>query len=135
MSFDTVKQIMEEAGSGYLATTDGDRAYVRPMGSPQWVGSELWMATGLNSGKVAQIKKRNRVEFCIADKAWRFLRIAGTCSISQDTTDRQTFMDRVPVITQYFSGATDANYAVLRIKVETMQLVTPQGETSVQPPR
>jgi len=134
MSIEAVKEIMAEAGSGYLATTDGEKASVRPMGCPQWVEGELWFATGINSAKVAEIRRKSRVEFCIADKAWRFVRIAGACIVSTAMDDRQAFWDRVPVVKDYFKGVDDPNYAVLRVKVDSIRLMTEDGETIVELP-
>jgi hypothetical protein len=61
MSIEMVKAVLAEAGSGYLATTEGEQAAVRPMGCPS-----LWATNfGLRPESTAQ---KSRVEFCEADK-------------------------------------------------------------------
>jgi general stress protein 26 len=134
MSFETVVQIMEEAKSGYLATTDGERPGVRPMGCPQWIDGELWLATHIGSAKVADVRKKARVEFCIADQNWRYVRISGRCRVSTDKADRQAFLDRVPVVKEYFDGVDDPGYAILRVAVDDIRLMTNEGETHVAVP-
>lgn len=135
IEIETVNEIMVQAGSGYLATTDGEKASVRPMGCPQWVGGELWLATNTKSEKIRDIQKKNQVEFCIADKSWRYVRIAGTCTLSEDVKDRKTFWDRVPVIKEYFKGEHDPHFGILRIKVKSIRLMTEKGETILDAPK
>ncbi len=135
MSMDTVKAIIAQAKAGFLATTDGSRATVRPMGSPTWVGHELWFASAVKSTKVEDIKKKPCVEFCAADSQWRHVRISGLCKVSTDRADRQKFIDLVPSAKDYFKGIDDPNYAVLRIKIEHIRLNTGEttGYTEVKP--
>lgn len=123
MSFDQVKKIMEEAGVGFLATTDGDRAAVRPMGGGIWVGRELWYATSLSSAKVAQIKKKPSVEICYADKQWRHVRISGNCAVSTDNADKKKIYDALPILRKYYKNPADPALAVLRIKVKKVRLM------------
>jgi len=124
MSMALVKQIMKDGGSGYFATTNGDRPEIRPMGSPTWVEGELWLACGLNSDKVRDIRKKPRVAFCIADHQWQHVRISGTCTVSTERADRETFLRLVPATKDYFDGADDPNFAVLRTKVDRVRLMT-----------
>jgi general stress protein 26 len=62
------------------------------------------------------------------------VRIAGTCSVSTDKDDRETYLDLVPEVRSYFSGADDPRYVGLRIKVEAIRLMTQEGETLVDTP-
>jgi len=135
IDIDTVNEIMAQAGSGYLATTDGEKASVRPMGCPQWVGGELWMAANTKSEKMSDIRKKNQVEFCVADKAWHYVRIAGVCTLSEDPKDRKIYWDRVPIIKEYFKGVHDPDFGILRIKVKSIRLMTEKGETLVDVPK
>lgn len=121
MDMERVKALMKEVGSGFLATTDGDRAAVRPMGGWAWVESELWCATGLDSAKVADIRKRPHIEYCFMDPQGRHVRIAGRCSVSSELSDRKQLLDLVPGIAQHIQGAEDPNYAVLRLSVGSVR--------------
>jgi len=123
MSFEQVRKIMEEAGSGFLATTDGERAAVRPMGGGTWFGRELWFATSADSAKVAEIKKKPSVEFCFMDKEMRHVRISGRCAVSTDDGDKKKIYDAIPVLKRYYKTPTDPGLVVLRTKVDKIRLM------------
>ena len=133
MNFEEVLKVMKEAVSGFLATTDGERAAVRPMGGWAWVGKELWCATGAKSAKVAEIQKRPWVEYCFADKAWNHVRITGTTTVSSEDADKKKLYDLVPLLKNYISDPKSPEYAVLRTKVEGIRYAsaTDTGYTDV----
>ena len=116
-----VKTLMQEAGTGLLATTDGQRAAVRPMGGWAWVGQELWCATGLQSAKVAEIRKCPHVEYCFMTADGQHVRIAGPCAVSTDPEDKKRLFDTVQMLRNYVDGPDDPNYAVLRLTVESVR--------------
>jgi general stress protein 26 len=124
MSFADVKKMMDEVGSGFLATTDGERAAVRPMGGGTWFGRELWYATNIDSPKVAEIKKKSSVELCYADKEWRHVRITGKCVVSTDNNDRQKLYAALPILKKYYKSATEPSFAVLKIKVDKIRFMS-----------
>jgi general stress protein 26 len=123
MSFDEVKRIMKEAGAGFMATTDGEHAAVRPMGGGTWFGRELWFATGANSAKVAEIKKKPSVEFCFMDKEMRHVRISGKCTVSTDNGDKKKIYDAIPQLKRYYKTPADPGLVVLRTKVDRIRLM------------
>ncbi len=123
MSMETVKQIIKEAGAGFLATTDGDRPGVRPMGGGEWVGQEMWLASGKDSAKVADIQARPRVEICYMAPDYRHVRIAGECRVSTAPADKERLFKLVPMMEQYFSGPQDPGFVVLRLKPDSIRLM------------
>ena len=123
MNTDIVSQIMEEPESGFLATTDGERASVRPMGSQVWVDGELWMACSPRSAKADDIRKRPQVELCFMAKDCRHVRIEGTCTVSMDNADQQRYVGLMPGMTQYFDEPMEENLAVLRLKVSRIRVM------------
>jgi len=123
MSMEQVHAIMKEAGACFMATTDGQKAAVRPMGGGARVGDELWFATAANTAKVAEIKAQPSVELCYANKQWRHVRISGTAVVSTDGAEKKKLFDMVPVLEKYFSGPEDPVYVVLKIKVERIRLM------------
>jgi len=123
MSMERVKAIMKEAGWGDLATTDGERAHLRPMGGWAWVGGELWCATGAASDKVAQLKQHPDAEYCFTDKEGRHVRIAGPCSVSTDQTDKDTLYELVPALKQHIPDPKSPEYVVLRMKPKRIRLM------------
>ena len=121
MDMEQVKTLMKEVGSGFLATTDGERATVRPMGGWAWVEGQLWCATGLDSAKVADIHERPHIEYCFMKPDGAHIRVAGTCAVSTEQADKTRLLDLVPGIGQHIQGAEDPNYAVLRLTVESVR--------------
>lgn len=121
MNLEEAKKVMKDADNGFLATTDGERAAVRPMGGWAWVGRELWCATGAKSSKVAEIKKKSHVEYCFADKNWKHVRISGPTSVSADNADKQKLYDLVPELKKYISDPKSPDYVVLRTRVEKIR--------------
>ena len=52
MSLEMVKKFTAEVGWGFLATSDGKKVGVRPMGSCVWMDKELWCATSNGTEKI-----------------------------------------------------------------------------------
>lgn len=52
-----VKNLMKEVGWGFLATSDGIKVDVRPMGSCVWMDNELWCATRAGTEKILQLRR------------------------------------------------------------------------------
>jgi uncharacterized pyridoxamine 5'-phosphate oxidase family protein len=123
MSIEIVNQIMQEVSSGFLATTDGDRASVRPMGSAVWVDRELWMACSPRSAKADDVHKKPQVELCFMDKDCRHVRIDGTCTVSMEKADQDRYLKLMPWATNYFEEPMSENMAVLRLKVGRIRLM------------
>ena len=122
MSMDRVKALMKESGWGHLATTDGKRASVRPMGGWAWVEGELWCATGAGSDKVAQLKQHPDAEYCFIDKQGRHVRIAGPCTVSTDQTDKDELYELVPALKQHIADPKSPEYVVLRMTPKRIRL-------------
>ncbi len=128
MSLETVKKFMKEAGWGFLATSDGNKASVRPMGSCVWMGNELWAATRSGSEKTLQLRKVPYAEYCFSDKEGRHVRISGSCTISTDNDDKLKLYEAVPVLRKYYSDPTAPEYVVIRMKPDRVRLMAQLGK-------
>ncbi|RKY29218.1 MAG: hypothetical protein DRP79_01010 [Planctomycetota bacterium] len=137
MDFEDVQRIMKEGGVGLPATTDGERAALRPMGGWAWVGGELWCATLDKSAKAADIRKKPYVEYCFNDKAWNHVRISGPTTISTDNADKKKLYGLVPILKQYIDDPESPEYVVLRTRVERIRYIgaTETEYTDVAPPK
>ena len=124
MNVDEVKAFMKEVGWGYLATTDGEKVGVRPMGGWAWVEGELWCASGKPSDKVAQLEKVPHAEYCFCSKDGRHARIAGSCTVSTDQEDKSTLYELVPALKDHISDPTSPEYVVLRLKPDRIRMTT-----------
>ncbi len=124
MSMKTVKAVMKAARVGMLATTDGKRAGVRPMGGWVWAGKELWCAAGASSDKVREIAEVPRAEYCFLDPRGRHVRLAGRCAASGRLADKQQYLVLNPGAKDYVGTAETPGWVVLRLKPTRIRLMT-----------
>lgn len=127
MSMETVKSVMKQAGWGFLATTDGKQAAVRPMGGWAWVGKELWCATGARSDKVRELKKCPLAEYCFCDREGRHVRLSGSVDISTRQADKDKLYGLVPALKEHIDDPKSPEYVVLRMKPTRIRLMATTG--------
>jgi uncharacterized pyridoxamine 5'-phosphate oxidase family protein len=128
MNFETVKSFVKEVGWGFLATSDGNKVGVRPMGSCVWMGSELWVATTDGTEKIMQLRKVPYAEYCFCDKEGKHLRIAGSCIISTNNDDKLKLYKAVPILKKYIKDPAEPTYVVIRMKPERIRLMAESGK-------
>ena len=128
MILETVKHFMKEVGWGFLATSDGNKVGVRPMGSCVWIGSELWAATRVGSEKIAQLRKVPHAEYCFSDKEGKHVRIAGTCSVSTNNDDKLKLYQAVPALKNYYKDPSVPEYVVIRMKPRSIRWMAGVGK-------
>jgi uncharacterized pyridoxamine 5'-phosphate oxidase family protein len=127
MSLEIVKSLMKEAGWGFLATTDGKKVGVRPMGSCVWMDNELWCATTDETEKTVQLRKIPYAEYCFCDKEGKHVRISGPCAISTNNGDKLKLYEAVPILKDYIKDPSTPEYVVIRMKPERIRLMTQAG--------
>ena len=123
MDFEGLKAVMKEARWGYLATTNGKRPGVRPMGGCGWFGKEFWCATGLKDSKTQDIKEVPYVEYCFSDKEGRHVRLFGKCEVSTDVEKKGKLLELHPVLKQYVGDANNPDYVVLILRPESVRFM------------
>ena len=128
MSLSMVKKFMTEVGWGFLATSDGNKVGVRPMGSCVWMGNELWAATGEGREKVFQLRKVPYAEYCFSDREGKHVRIAGSCTISTNNDDKLKLYEAVPSLIKYIKDPSEPTYVVIRMKPERIRLMAQAGK-------
>jgi uncharacterized pyridoxamine 5'-phosphate oxidase family protein len=128
MNFETVKNFVKEVGWGFLATSDGNKVGVRPMGSCVWMGSELWGATTDGTEKIMQLRKVPYAEYCFSDKEGKHVRIAGACTISTDNDDKLKLYETVPILKKYIKDPAEPTYVVIRMKPERIRIMAEAGK-------
>jgi uncharacterized pyridoxamine 5'-phosphate oxidase family protein len=128
MSIDMVKNLMKEGGWGFLATSDGIKVGVRPMGSCVWMDNELWCATTDGTDKIKQIREVPYAEFCFSDREGKHVRIAGLCAISTNNDDKLKLYEAVPILKKYIKNPTEPTYVVIRMKPERIRLMAAAGK-------
>lgn len=126
MTFDEVKQLMKDVGWGDFATTDGTTVGVRPMGGWSWFEGELWCAADGASDKVAQLRAVSHAEYCFSRPDGMHVRLAGSCTVSEDLEDKKRLFDAVPALKEYVKDPAAPGYVVIRMKPDRVRaMVTP----------
>jgi general stress protein 26 len=113
MSFEIVKQMVLDAGMGYLATVDGDQPRVRTMIPILKDDGRLLMATFSNTKKLGQIAKNSKVEICFVDRKLSHCRIEGRASVSGDQALKEELWNKQLMLRQFYSGPEDPNFILI----------------------
>ena len=119
---------MKEVGWGLLATSDGNKVGVRPMGSCVWMGNELWAATTDGTEKIIQLRKVPHAEYCFSNREGKHVRIAGLCTISTNNDDKLKLYEAVPILKNYIKDPAEPTYVVIRMKPERIRLMSEAGK-------
>jgi len=114
---------MKKVGTGFLATTNGRRPTVRPMSAYLWVGGDLWLATGAKSVKVADARLRPAIEFCVMDKDFAHVRIAGRCILSNRPADKKRMFAAYDWMKLFFESAESPGWSVMKIRPTSIRLM------------
>ena len=109
-----VEQFLKEAGTYYLATTDGDQPRVRPFGTIHIFEDKLYLQTGKVKDVSKQIHANPKVEIC-AFKDGEWLRVSGELVEDDRREARQSMLDAYPELQQMYS-ADDGNTEVFFLK-------------------
>ena len=115
MNLEELKQFIKQVGWGFLATTDGRKVGVRPMGGFAWKDNQFWCATSASSDKVAQLTKVPYAEYCFCDSTGKHVRIAGPCSISADNAEKLWLYKAVPALKDHIPDPAGPRYVVLKM--------------------
>ena len=122
-----VKKFVAEVGWGFLATSDGNKVGVRPMGSCVWIGNELWCATTDGTEKIMQLRKVPHAEYFFSNREGKHVRIAGTCAISTNNDDKLKLYEAVPALKKYYKDPTIPEYVVIRMQPERILFMAQTG--------
>jgi general stress protein 26 len=134
MSNDIIRQMVLDAGMGYLATCDGDQPRVRAMMPILRDDGTLLAATFPHTQKVPQIKKNPQFEICFVDRKLSHCRFEGKAAVSDDKALKEELWDKQMMLRQFFSGPADPNFILLVFKptrVMTMN-IGEKGYTEVK---
>ncbi len=115
MSMETIRQLILDAGMGYLATCDGDQPRVRAMMPILRDDGKLLAATFPHTKKIAQIAKNPKVELLFVDRKLSHCRIEGKAVVSQDETLKEELWNKQMMLRQFFQGPQDPNFILIVI--------------------
>jgi general stress protein 26 len=123
MNIEQVKQFIKEVRWGFLATTDGRKVGVRPMGGLAWKRNQFWCATSASSDKVSQLRKVPYAEYCFCDSTGKHVRIAGPCSISTDNAEKLWLYKAIPTLKDHISDPASPDYVVLKMTPDNIRIM------------
>lgn len=112
-----VYSFLEEAGTYYLATAEGDQPRVRPFGTALIYDGKLYIQTGKVKDVSKQIAANPKVEIC-ACKGGEWLRITGELVNDDDRDVKVAMLEKMPSLKAMYS-ADDDNTQVLYFRNAT----------------
>jgi len=123
MNIEQVKQFIKDVHWGFLATTDGRKVGVRPMGGLAWKDSQLLCATFSKSDKVAQLRKVSHAEYCFCDSTGKHVRIAGPCTVSTDNAEKLWLYNAVPSLKDHIPDPASPQYVVIKMSPDNIRVM------------
>lgn len=112
-----VAKFLQDAGTYYLATMEGDQPRVRPFGTAHVFEGKLYIQTGKVKDVSRQIHANPKVEIC-AFKDGEWLRVAGELAEDDRREARQSMLDAYPSLRNMYSE-DDGNTEVFYFKDAT----------------
>ena len=112
-----VYQFLEDAGTYYLATVEGDQPRVRPFGTAILCKNRLYIQTGKVKSVSKQLSANPKAEIC-AFKDGKWLRVAGELVNDDDRDVKVAMLEKMPSLKGMYSP-DDGNMQMLYFKNAT----------------
>lgn len=113
-NIERVYEFLNEAGTYYLATVDGDQPRVRAFGTILLYDEKLYIQTGKIKDVSKQIKANPKVEIC-AFKDGKWVRIEGILENDDNRDVKVAMLEKMPNLQGMYS-ADDDNMQMLYFK-------------------
>jgi general stress protein 26 len=125
MTLEQVKDFIKQVNWGFLATTDGKKVGVRPMGAVAWKDGKFLCATFSASDKISQLKKVPYAEYCFCDATGKHVRIAGPCTVSTDNAEKLWLYKELPELKKHVSDPASPDYVIIKMTPENIRVMNP----------
>lgn len=112
-----VCRFLNDAGTYYLATVEGDQPRVRPFGTALLYGGRLYIQTGKSKAVSRQIAANPKVEIC-AFLQGTWLRVAGELAEDEDRDVKVALLQKTPQLKPMYDP-DDGNMQMLYLKGAT----------------
>ena len=112
-----VCQFLDEAGTYYLATVEGDQPRVRPFGTALLYEGKLYIETGKVKNVSKQLAANPRAEIC-AFKDGKWLRVAGELIDDENRDVKVAMLEKMPSLAGMYSP-DDGNMQMLYFRNAT----------------
>jgi len=113
MSKDVVRQMVVDAGMGYLATCEGEQPRVRAMMPILRADGTMLAATFPHTRKIQQIRKNPRFEMCFVDRKLSHCRFEGKAAVSDEMALKEELWNKQMMLRQFFSGPQDPGFVLI----------------------
>lgn len=109
-----VTRFLQEAGTYYLATAEGDQPRVRPFGTAHLFEGKLYIQTGKVKAVSRQILANPKVEIC-ASLGGEWIRVTGELVEDDRREARHSMLDAYPSLQKMYA-ADDGNTQVFYLQ-------------------
>ena len=120
-------ELIRPGANFILATVDGDAApHTRWMGAAALEKPDrVYMVTGARSHKVVHIEVNPQVQMLFNSEGFEEVAaIGGIASVVEEDAVKRRIFEAVPTAGDYFEGPEDPNFAVIAVRMQTIELVT-----------
>ena len=124
-----VCKFLDEAGTYYLATEEGDQPRVRPFGTALVYGGKLYIQTGKVKNVSKQLAANPKAEIC-AFRDGKWLRLAGELVDDDNREVKTAMLEKMPVLRGMYSEDDD-NMQVLYFRNATATFASFGGAPEV----
>jgi uncharacterized pyridoxamine 5'-phosphate oxidase family protein len=105
-------EFLQESGTYYLATTEGDQPRVRPFGAVFEYEGKLYFATSNTKKCFKQMLENPKVEICGMNKEGQWIRVSGEVANDDRREVREAALEAIPSVKSMYS-ADDGIFSVL----------------------
>ncbi len=116
-NIERVAQFLDEAGTYYLATVEGDQPRVRPFGTVLVCDGKLYIETGKVKNVSRQLAANPKAEIC-AFKDGTWLRVAGELINDDDREVKVAMLEKMPSLKGMYNP-DDGNMQMLYFRNAT----------------
>lgn len=105
-------EFLQESGTYYLSTTEGDQPRVRPFGAVFEYEGKLYIATNNTKKCFMQMLENPKVEICGMNKEGQWIRVSGEVANDDRREVKEAALEAIPSIKSMYS-ADDGIFSVL----------------------
>ena len=110
---------IQECGSFFLLTVNGDFSAGRPFGAIMEQGQDLYITTGDEKAVYRQMKQCGHVQLLAMKPGTRsWLRVTGVAQECFDLAVKARMLEQCPNLRKYHTSADEAHYNVFRVQVQ-----------------
>jgi uncharacterized pyridoxamine 5'-phosphate oxidase family protein len=110
-------EFFNKCGTYYLATVDGDKPAIRPIGACAIFEDKLYLVTSKFKPMYRQMAANPRIAICACDNGRQWLRLSARAITDDRLAAKQAMLAANPMLTMHYKeGANDPNIAVLSLE-------------------